>query len=278
MTGPNNHYHLPAALILGDDPVNSLGVARNLGRAGVRVTRLGATSAGVLKSRYISASLAEPNINDCTDSEYVAILERAAGKVDGRPVLFPLSDLHVLKVAKNAATLSKWFLLLTSDFATTEMLVNKRQFYESLARWKVPHPATKFPRNREEYVLGAEEIGFPVLLKPEISPLFSRKFHLKGFVAHTKEELARHLEKLESSDLRVMMQEIIPGDATCMHGCAGFRSDQTCVCFGYRRIREYPAGLGNGSLLEKCCALRRADWTSRISGQHRIHWHFRRRI
>jgi len=242
--------HRRAALILGDDPVNALGVARNLGRVGVRVSRLGATDSGIFHSRYIKSTVVVPDIDHCSDVEYVNALKSAVLDVDCKLVLFPLSDLHVLKVARNASTLADRFLPITSSLSTCETLVNKRQFYKSLAGIGIPHPATCFPGSPEEFETSAERIGYPVFLKPEISPLFSQKFHCKGFVARDREELLRHLKTIEGSGLAVVMQEIIPGSANCLHGCAGLRTESESLLFCYRRLREFPAGFGTGSLQE----------------------------
>jgi predicted ATP-grasp superfamily ATP-dependent carboligase len=165
-------------------------------------------------------------------------------------VIFPTSDLHVLRVARNAATLAEHFLLFSSNLPTIETLVNKRQFYESLVKMGVLHPKVRFPQCRAEFESAAEEIGYPVLLKPEISPLFFQKFRCKGFVARDKEELLRHLETLESSGLQVMIQEIVPGGADCLYGCAGLRTETTSLLFCYRRVREFPVGFGSGSFQE----------------------------
>jgi predicted ATP-grasp superfamily ATP-dependent carboligase len=242
--------HRRAALILGDDPVNALGVARNLGRAGVWVSRLGAADSGIFHSRYIRSTVVVPEIDHCSDLEYVSALKSAVVDVDCKVVLFPLSDLHVLKVARNASSLADRFLPITSSLSASETLVNKRQFYESLAEMGIPHPATCFPRSPEEFETSANRIGYPVFLKPEISPLFSRKFNRKGFVAHDSGELLRHLKTIAPSGLAVVMQEIIPGSADCLHGCAGLRTPSESLLFCYRRLREFPAGFGTGSLQE----------------------------
>ncbi len=132
----------------------------------------------------------------------------------------------------------------------------------------VAHPATRFPRTRGEFEAAAAAIGYPVLIKPEISPLFARMFQKKGFVARDREELYRHLETLEGSGLDMMAQEIIPGGADCMHGCAGLRTADRILVFCYRRVREFPEGFGCGSLLESVPAFvgqtRLVDYLGRI--------------
>jgi predicted ATP-grasp superfamily ATP-dependent carboligase len=258
----------PPALIVGDDQVNVLGLARNLGRDGVRVHRLGASDAAVLRSRYIRSLSLVKGIDDSPDEEFVAALEQAARGAGGKPVLFPASDLHVIRVARNAAALAASFHLHAASLPATETLVNKRRFYESLAEMGVAHPATRFPRTRGEFEAAAAAIGYPVLIKPEISPLFARMFQKKGFVARDREELSRHLEALERSGLDMMAQEIIPGGADCMHGCAGLRTADRILVFCYRRVREFPEGFGCGSLLESVPAFvgqtRLVDYLGRI--------------
>ncbi len=241
---------LAPALILGDDPTNALGVARNLGRGGVSVSRLGTTDGGVFHSRYLRTNHVVPDFDELPAVEYVRALLHAADELGGRPALFPLTDLHALKVSQNAAALDQRFAVVGCGAEATETLVNKRSFYESLQRAGIPHPTTRFPRSRDEFRDAAQTIGFPVLLKPEVSPLFARRFKQKGFVARDARELMQHLDLLEPSGLQVMVQEIIPGGASCMHGCAGFRTETTTLVFCYRRVREFPRGFGCGSLLE----------------------------
>lgn len=248
LTAPQDTEKRPA-LVLGDDPVNVLGVARNLGRSAVPVHRLGASDDPVLRSRYVRGTRVVPGLDDLADDEYVALLHEMARGIGGRAVLYPLSDLHVLKVSRNAADLARSFLPLAADAAVAETLVNKRRFYTSLAERGVPHPASRFPASREEFHAAAEEIGYPVFLKPEISPLFARRFRLKGLVARDGEELDRHFDTLQPAGLNVMVQEIIPGDAQCMHGCAGFKAGARVWTFTYRRLREFPPGFGCGSLM-----------------------------
>ncbi len=212
--------------------------------------RVGGADPGVLRSRYIETTSVVPAIEECPDSAFVEALERVARQAGDRPVLFPISDVLVLRVARNAPAIRGSFRLLASSADSTETLVNKRCFYESLEQRGIPHPATRFPGSRAEFEKAAGEIGWPVLIKPEISPLFARKFGRKGFVAHEAEELFRHFATLESSGLRVMLQEIVPGDARCMHGCAGLRTAGATLHVCYRRVREFPPGFGCGSLLE----------------------------
>jgi len=237
------------AVILGDDPINGLGVARNLGRRGVRAYRIGAESDKLFESKYIYLNKIVPDINFCAKDDYITILNELSRLIGEKPVLFPISDLHVLKVAQYYDELEDNYYLISSNLKSTETLVNKRKFYQSLQEFDVPHPVTFFPQNLSDYIRAAEQIGYPVYIKPEISQLFSMTYNKKGFVSRNRRELAENVGRIDSSGLQCIIQEIIPGDAGYMCGCAGYKHDRKLYSFCYQRVREFPPGFGNGSLL-----------------------------
>jgi len=237
------------AVIVGDTAINGLGVARNLGREGVDVHRIGTKHQNLLKSKYISFNKVIPRMDELEGDNYIRPLKDFAKVVGDKPVLFPLGDIHALKISKYSAELEKYYNLTASDYKSTATLVNKTNFYRSLQSAKIPHPRTLFPLEADEFKISAEKIGYPVFIKPEISPLFKRIQKGKGFVAHNRKELGNHLSKIASSGLRFILQEIIPGDATSLYGCAGFKYEEMIYSFCYQRIREYPAGFGIGTML-----------------------------
>ncbi len=249
---PGSAQVLLPALIVGDDPVNGLGVARNLGRAGIPVHRIGGSRQHLLRSRYIRSQSVVRGLDDLDDDAYLDALN-AFGERIGRPaVLFPITDLHVLRLGRLEASLRGGFRSTAAPLASAEILVNKRRFYEAVASFGVDHPATRFPGSEEEFVTAAAAVGYPVYLKPEISPAFYRVFHRKGFVARNPEELRARAAEIVAAGLKVILQEIVPGSATQMRGCAGYRRHGQSVWVCYRRVREFPPGFGSGSLLESC--------------------------
>jgi D-aspartate ligase len=240
----------PPALILGDDPVNGLGVARNLGRLGIAVHRLGAQREPLLRSRYIRTQRVVPDLDTMDDESFLRIVEDAGARIGDSIVVFPITDLHVLRICRLETRLSPRFHLTTPSLECAETLVNKRRFYEAAAAFGVDHPATRFPETLEEFEHAADEIGFPVYLKPEISPLYHKRFHRKGFVANNPEEILAGAAEILDSGLKAVLQEIVPGGAAQMHGCAGYRRGGESVWVCYRRVREFPEGFGSGSRLE----------------------------
>lgn len=239
----------PPALILGDDPVNGLGVARNLGRLGIAVHRLGAHREPLLASRYIRTQRIVPDLDTVDDDVYAMILEDAGARLGESVVLFPITDLHVLRLCRLEGRLSRRFRLTTPPLRSAETLVNKRRFHEAAEAFGVDTPVTRYPLTVDEYLAAADSIGYPVYLKPEISPLYHKKFRRKGFVAQNPEELRAGAAELLQSGLSAVLQEIVPGEASHMHGCAGYRREGESVWVCYRRVREFPKGFGSGSRL-----------------------------
>jgi len=245
---PERKNSIPA-VIVGDTAVNGLGVARNLGREGIDVYRIGTKHQNLLKYRYIMFDNVVPWMDEFEGDKYINPLKDLANYVGEKPVLFPLGDIHVLNISKYSQELKKYYYLIASDYKSTDTLINKRNFYRSLQSAKIPHPRTLFPLAVDEFKTAADQIEYPVFIKPEISPLFSKIHKRKGFVAKNRNELCSNLPKIASSGLRYVLQEIIPGNATSLYGCAGFKNEDKIYSFCYQRIREYPPGFGIGSMV-----------------------------
>lgn len=187
------------------------------------------------------------------DDEYLGVLEEVRREIGGTPVLFPITDLHVLRQSRLGPERLSGFHPTTPSCDVAQLLVNKGHFYGMLVLLGVPHPLTRRPRTFAEFEAAAAEIGYPVYVKPEISPQFHRAFQRKGFVAQNLHELRARVRDVMRSGLSVVLQEVVPGGATSMHGVAGYRrrgGETVSVC--YRRVREYPAGFGCGSVIETC--------------------------
>lgn len=237
------------ALFLGDDTLTGLGVARNLGRNGVPVLRVGSRDNPQLASRFISDHWVIPDLEACSDSEFVAKMSALASRSPDRPVLFPGSDLHVLRLTRTQEHLETFFRFTTCNRNAAEILANKMRFSSFLEDAGIPHPRTQVIQNHAD-LESAGPPRFPVFLKPEYSQRFSECFGCKGFVANTQAELTEHLKRVWDAGLQVILQEIIPGPANHMCGCAGYHDGRTITSFCYRRIREYPHGFGCGTFIE----------------------------
>lgn len=242
-----NKPNIPAMVVGGG--MNGLGVARNLGRNGVRIYYVDNRKTELAYSKYCKEYFINPQIQKHKE-EFENFLVKIGKRLNEKTVIFPVTDLYVLYVSELKDELSDYYIIPLPAKNIVETLVNKRKFYSSLAKYDIPHPTTYFVKSLDSVKEISKEISYPTWVRPEISQLFMEKFNKKGFVARSQEDLLRFYIMARSKNCSVMAQEIIPGDVTYMHGIAGYINLESKVLatFCYNRLREHPQ-FGNGSVL-----------------------------
>ena len=239
------------AILLGGGPINGLGVVRNLGKNGVDVYYVTEQKDETIFSKYCKRYFVVPHIEH--DKEVLrSFLARIERETDSYPVIFPGSDMFCLNLSQLKGELSDNCYALLPRKEVVETLVNKKTFYQSLAKKKIPHPMTYIPESLDDTRRIGKKVNYPVYVRPSISQIFNQKFHKKGFVARSQEELTRYYMLASKCDIDVMIQEIIPGPAVNMFCINGYfdKNGNPRGFFAYRRLREWPHRFGNGSLIE----------------------------
>ena len=56
-------------------------------------------------------------------------------------------------------------------------------------------------KEMDDFINAAAQIGYPVFIKPEISPLFTKIYKAKGFVANNREQLETYIPIIASSGI-----------------------------------------------------------------------------
>jgi predicted ATP-grasp superfamily ATP-dependent carboligase len=242
-------YYKEPVIILGGDSVNVLAVSRNLGKNHVKVYYASSIKNEVSYSKYCQKHFIISDIEKNKEvlREFLLEIKKI---IKDQAVLFPCSDLLCMNLSQILNDLDEKFISFV-DKNVTPTLINKRKFYMSLYRNKVPYPNTYFPENYEDIKEIENSIVFPVLIKPAITQLFSR-FNRKALIARSKKDLEKYYKLVVKYDIEFVIQEIIPGPPTNQFGIAGYfdKNHNPKGLFAYRRIREWPIGLGNGSLIE----------------------------
>ena len=127
--GIHGNYLVPV-FIGGNNNVNNLGVARNLGRHGVPVILLDYERPSIARSsRYISKKLACPNPSE-SEIQYVDFLIKQGKQTDEKCVIIPTNDAAVLALSRYKEELEEYYLLPVPSFKVVETLVNKKYFYQ----------------------------------------------------------------------------------------------------------------------------------------------------
>lgn len=237
------------AIVLGGDSINALAVARNLGANGVEVIYVTEKRNAVTLSRYCRKFHLVPEV-ERSNKALLSFLSEMETQIESSAVVFPCSDLFCLNLAQIKAELGHKYIFL-ADKSAIETLVEKRKFYCSLDKNKVPHPLTYFPNQYKDVRKIGNEIQYPALIKPSITQLFA-KFGKKGLIAWSKIDLERYCKHIMENSIEFVIQEIIPGPPTNLFGLTGYldRNHDPKGLFVYQRIREWPMGFGCNSLIE----------------------------
>ncbi|MHA1225637.1 MAG: carboxylate--amine ligase [Candidatus Hodarchaeales archaeon] len=243
-----NYYKIPV-IILGGDAVNVLAMSRNLGVNNINVIYLSKNRNEVPYSKYCHKYFIIPDI-EIKKELLRDFLLKTKKIIKNQAVVFSCSDLLSISLSQLENNLSEKYIFFT-DGHVIPILVNKRNFYLSLRKYGVPHPNTYYPVYYEDIKEIGKSVKYPVLIKPAIGQLFSR-FGRKSFIARSKTELEKYCKIVLKYNIEYVIQEIIPGPPQNMYGLAGYfdKNHEPKGLFAYRRIREWPPGLGNGSIIE----------------------------
>lgn len=242
-------YRNPAIVFGGG--INGLGLIRNLGRNGVDVYCVVDKTNAAMYSKYCKKYFIVPHIEEEKDI-LGSFLNKLGKKLTDYALLFSTTDLFSLQLSDLKDELEGDYYVLLPDREVVRTLVNKREFYQSLSKHKIPYPNTYFPKSSENVEEIGKEIKYPIFIRPSISQIFTRVFHKKGFLANSADELMNYYLLSSKFKIDVILQEVISGPAKNLYGVAGYfdRKSLPKALFAYRRLRGWPPMFGTNSLIE----------------------------
>jgi predicted ATP-grasp superfamily ATP-dependent carboligase len=229
-------------LITDEHYKHSLAIVRHLGKSGVHVSVVThKRDALVALSKFCRETVLSAGAKV---EDYVEATLRAV-RQNHYDVVIPVSYPMTLALAKCREQILAHCHLELVDNRTIECAANKVKMAELARKIGVPAPRTLVPVHADEFLNGAPNLTFPVVVKPQKeSPGRSRVRYAKN-----RQELQLLLKaNLFSSTEPPLVQEFIPGS-----GCGFFATYQHGVCkrvFMHRRVREYPASGGVSSCAE----------------------------
>lgn len=199
-------------------------------------------------SKYCKGILS-PNI--INEEKYLKFLIKIGIKLKNKCVLYPLEDSIVLFILKNENILNKYFKIPLSEKKISLELLNKRNLFKILHKYKIPHPKTLYIRNKYELHENVKNINFPCLIKPFYSHNFKQIFYKKLFKIRSKRELIHFYSKFYKK-FDIIIQELIPGNATNLYGLNTYYDEKSISHghFNFRKIRQWPKDFGTGTCIE----------------------------
>ena len=242
------------AFILGAG-LNALGVARSLGRHGIPVVVCHSFIRDIAdRSRYVT-----PIILDEDARLALGALLTHAQAFAQRPVLFATSDQYVRLVSEYRNVLAQRFRFLIPEEGVIETVTDKSKFAAFAREHQWPIPATFIPTTEDEVRRNAEQLRYPLVIKPALSYEWSRskvvkeRFRIGKIVrVETPAELIGKWNDLKDTSRALVIQEWIPGGDDQLFHYYSYRSSHDKETIGdlvSQRLRIYPIHGGVGTFV-----------------------------
>ena len=251
------HHRAERASVTGGIPaavvdvgwVNGLAAIRSLGRAGIRVLTVDhRPSALGFRSRYAEPFLCpDPHADE---TRFVAFI-RALGEV----VLFPTHDVGLNALARHIDDLPA--LAPFPAWDALEHVQNKREQLERAEEEGIDVPRTRFPNSAAAARTAADELGLPVLVKPEHPVGFKQRFRRQAFRCDSADQVEDAYVRAE--EFAPMVQELVPGGDEMLYTVGSYlaQDGRALGVFCGRKLRQTPPVVGT-------CRVGEAVWVDEV--------------
>jgi len=242
----------PAAIVVDVGWVNGLAAIRSLGRAGVPVIAVDHRESALgFRSRY-AVPVVSPDPQD--EDAFVAFLARLAEQLEGLIPIFPTHDEPLNAIARGADRLGERFCYPFPPWEVLGRIQSKRAQLEAAERAGIA-----VPRWSAESA-AADELGYPVLVKPSSTEGFKRRFGRQAFRCETRAEVEAAFA--EAAEYEPLIQELIPGGDDELYTLGSYldRDGEPLGLFCGRKLRQTPPGVGT-------CRVGEAVWVDEVVDQ-----------
>jgi D-aspartate ligase len=242
----------PAAIVVDVGWVNGLAAIRSLGRAGVPVIAVDHRESALgFRSRY-AVPVVSPDPQD--EDAFVAFLARLAEELESPIPIFPTHDEPLNAIARGADRLGERFRYPFPAWEVLGRIQSKRAQLEAAERAGIA-----VPRWSAESA-AADELGYPVLVKPSSTEGFKRRFGRQAFRCETRAEVEAAFA--EAAEYEPLVQELIPGGDDELYTLGSYldRGGEPLGLFCGRKLRQTPPGVGT-------CRVGEAVWVEEVVDQ-----------
>ena len=240
-------------VILGDGTENDLGVLRSLRLENIPALVVSTNLRGCcIYSKYASFRIfPDPAYSP---KKYIDALIHLAEERSG-DILIPTSDTAVEVISKNKTLLEKYYSVPTPAWSVVENCLEKDKTYKIAEKIGISIPKTFRVEDIDHLMQLSKELPYPCIIKPS-SPKMKRCFNLRArrkvIEVKRKADLIANCKRLLERQCHPLVQEMIPGPPTQLHGLAtvlDFKSNPVAI-FTSRKIRQIPFDFGVSTLKE----------------------------
>ncbi len=234
------------AVVLGCNYYIGLTAIRSLGREGVFVVACDYdfTKAYGAKSKYVKERL-EIKKTGTDDEESIKRLIEYGKSQSEKPLLLPTHDKYVELIDDFYSVLSEYFLISQAPKQLNSTLMDKWKLGELALRHGVKIPTT-IAIDDEQLEKKVEQIGFPCIIKPVDTIVFTEVFRNKVFICQNLEDLKKGIENCRKHEIVAFVQQIIPGfdDHMLTYDCYINQEGKTTHSATFQKLRQWPINFG----------------------------------
>jgi D-aspartate ligase len=233
--------------------VNGLAAIRSLGRAGVRVLALDHRQSALgFRSRY-----AEPVLCPDPQDEDAFVSFLAELELDAPAPVFPTHDEPLNAIARGADRLGDRFLFPFPRWKVLSRIQSKRSQLEAAEQAGIAVPHWIAPGSAPEARAAADELGYPVLVKPSSTEGFKRRFGRQAFRCEDADDTERAY--VDAEEYEPLVQEVVPGGDDALYTLGSYlaQDGKALGTFCGRKLRQTPPGVGT-------CRVGEAVWVEEV--------------
>lgn len=236
----------PGAIIAGGT-YSSLGVARNLGQHGISVYVIDSEICLAQFSKYVhNFHHCPPEGDDALLVEF--ILSLSNNKDITGSVLFASTDEQVRVFSQYRDRLAEKYLVSVPEWEITRYFYDKRLTSFLANQQNIPSPETITVGCYQD--IKFNNLDYPVVIKPAITPHLVKKTKKKGYRANNLDELKIIYQRVSEimHPEEILIQEFIPGGTENLYSYFGFfKEGKPLSGYSARRLRQHPMELGKAS-------------------------------
>lgn len=249
-----------------------LGIVRSLGRKGIPVYAVDSDPNKVgMQSKYC-IPLVCPDINE-SEEKYVQFFIDLGKSFDQKAVLYPTGDKMVLVFSKHRKDLAPYYHCLMPDDNLVNFLVSKNGLDEIAQKHNIPAPRTAFPENVTDIENLSEDLQYPVIIKPSLSPNWQTPEiysiignNTKAVDVHSKKELLHYYKRIAAVNKGMIIQEYIPGNDDQLYYVCLYcdKNAEPIAGFAGQKIRLYPVHFGSASYVKSIYDKKLIDMSAKM--------------
>ena len=214
------------------------------------------------KQKRVQVSLIVPDgfsvarFSKCVDKTYICKnedeLDLCLKKCQGKDtMLFPTSDEYIDYIVRNYDSLKELFTIALPELSTVKLFADKTRTYRFAEENNIPHPWSRYPQKLNDVEAMAEQLDYPVVIKPAVMYDFHKKFGKKAFLCENKENLMSKTKEIVAGDYPIsgmIIQEYLAGGPKNLYSFGFFAVDgEVKSSIVVNRIRQNPMDFGNST-------------------------------